>query len=520
MNVNLEFNCKFDNENYIVTVQSNSKVLTIAIEEEDKGVYWKSEFNEQTITEITSKMGSFKSMEVFTQMLICALSNQNENIEVSFLSLNELQRLNPSASNSSINPNDDENNIKKYLLLVYTQFEKVVYPLMMNYCDKTPETAMLLRTIERLKKEKKNGTKEQNIGNDIINYNEYERLKKENINLIARIKILESNRPLGAVDNDEIYKKYNELNNEYNDYKAQSDSKIKMLLKSIDDLKEAQFRESKSSFNETSKTKAKIADLEQKLEIASDIVASERKKAQIFIDEKNKQIEVLKKEIKSLKDNEKQLKVKITKLEKDLELANRSSNYYRYGNSTPKSYKTSSVGRNSYMSGFSTGSKKSSTSYLKKNLIPSSTSNPYNKYKGLRSKNYKPFSFMNDKKSHTSNKSYKSNSSYKGTLSHKSNSTYKSTNSKNSKKSNNNKYSYVKSKVFSKPKVNSSNVNVVKKTNSIKKRTITNAVKTTTTNFNTNITNTISTTRNLYDANSIKSRIEKIQELIDHGKGK
>ena len=47
MNVNREFNYKFDNDNYIVTVQANSKVLTIAIEEEEKGVYWKSEFNEQ-----------------------------------------------------------------------------------------------------------------------------------------------------------------------------------------------------------------------------------------------------------------------------------------------------------------------------------------------------------------------------------------------------------------------------------------------------------------------------------------
>ena len=78
MNVNREFNYKFDNDNYIVTVQANSKVLTIAIEEEEKGVYWKSEFNEQLISETTSKMGSFKSLEVFTQMLICALSNENE----------------------------------------------------------------------------------------------------------------------------------------------------------------------------------------------------------------------------------------------------------------------------------------------------------------------------------------------------------------------------------------------------------------------------------------------------------
>ena len=521
MNVNLEFNSKFDNEDYIITIQSNGKVLSISVEDEDRGVYWKKEYDEKAITDITSQMGSFKSLEVFTKMLICALSNENDTLTINFLSFNEIQKLkNPTASFDFSNPND-ENNRKKYFILVYTQFEKVMYPLQLTYYDKTPDTSLLLRTIDRLKKEKKNFSSETHSTNDIVNFNEYERLKKENLALIARIKILESNRPLGAVDNDDIYKRYNELNNEYNEYKMQSDSKIKMLLKSIDDLKETQFRESKSSFNETSKTKAKIADLEPKLQIASDIVSSERKKAQIFIDEKNKQIEVLKKEIKSLKDNEKQLKVKITKLEKDLELANRSSNYYRYGNTTPKSYKTSSVGSHSYMSGFSTGSKKSSTSFLKKNLIPSSTSNPYNKYKGLRSKNYKPFSFMNDKKSHASssyNKSYKSNSSYKskGSLSHKSNSTYKSTNSKNSKKSSN-KYSNVKSRVFSKPKVNNSKVNVTKKTNTNIQKNTTNAAKV---NFNTNNTNTISTTRNLYDSNNIKSRIEKIQELIDHGKAK
>ena len=103
-----------------------------------------------------------------------------------------------------------------------------MYPLQLTYYDKTPDTSLLLRTIDRLKKEKKNFSSETHSTNDIVNFNEYERLKKENLALIARIKILESNRPLGAVDNDDIYKRYNELNNEYNEYKMQSDSKIKI----------------------------------------------------------------------------------------------------------------------------------------------------------------------------------------------------------------------------------------------------------------------------------------------------
>ena len=47
MNVNLEFNSKFDNEDYIITIQSNGKVLSISVEDEDRGVYWKKEYDEK-----------------------------------------------------------------------------------------------------------------------------------------------------------------------------------------------------------------------------------------------------------------------------------------------------------------------------------------------------------------------------------------------------------------------------------------------------------------------------------------
>ena len=432
-NINMEFNTKFDNEDYIITIQTTQDKLLITIEEEKNSVYWKKELDAKTICDITSQMGSFKSFDVFTKMLLCALQNENDNISLNFCSLNEIQQLSEnkktSLNNSSSNrtfSSDPENSIKKYLMLVYMQFEKVVYPIQLEYLDKTPDALLLQRTITRLKSKLSNVNAEQYnnmYGTNIVNYAEYERIKNENKNLITKIKLLESNRQLGAVENDDIYRNYTALSEEYEQYKSKTESKIKMLLNSIDEIKEMQFRESKSNFNEKDKSKNKIADLQKKLDIASEIVVNERKQGQQFIDEKNKQIELLKKEIKTLKDNEKVLKVKITKLEKELELANRSSNYYKY-NTTPKSCKTKSVHSNSYMSGFSTGSKKSSGSYVKRNLLPN---NPYDKYKGLRGKNYKPFSFINNsKKKNSSNysgssvksktKSYHSGTSSKGSV--------------------------------------------------------------------------------------------------------
>jgi hypothetical protein len=207
------------------------------------------------------------------------------------------------------------------------------------------------------------------------------------------------------------------------------------LTKSLEELKENQFKESKNSFYEKGKNKNKIIDLEKKLEIASDIVANERKQGAKFIDEKNKEIESLQKEIKFYKENEKTLKAKISRLEKELERKNKENSYFRNGTpKSSKSYRSAGSYTNSYMSGFS---KKTTTSYLKKNLIPN---NPYDKYKGLRGKNYKPFSFLdnNKKKKNTySNSSKRSKGSSIGSKSIKSGSNYS-----NSLKKNNNNNNY------------------------------------------------------------------------------
>ena len=521
MNVNLEFNQKFDNKDYIITLQSISSKLLITIEEESQTIYWKKELDENIVKEITSQMGSYKSLEVFTKMLIAALSQKNDKVTLNFCSLNEIQQLSQDNNESSFSKNS-ENNIKKYLLLRYEEFEKVVYPIQLEYLDKNGNIELLRRTIERLKNKIKN-IKIQHASDITIpvNYTEYEKLKKENLDLLNKIKLLEKNRQLGAVDNDDIYKNYSELNEEYNNYKLQSENKIKMLLKSIEDLKESKFIESQNNFHQKDKSKNQINDLEKKLEIATDMLSKSRKDFEKQFNEKNKEMEKLIKEIKLYRENEKALKVKLSNLEKELQRSKRENNYYRYGNSTPKStrsFHTTGSANNTYISSFS---KKTSQSYLKKNLIPSSSNKPFNGYYKFGSyqyrKNYKPFNYSKNKKTSSSLNSHSSKGSSLGKYSK--NSSIKSNNSSKSKGSNS-KYNYSKnikyssnnySKSYLKPKITTNNNYKKNFTSSnIKKNYIglSNSKK----NINSN--NDIKTN------NDINDKIKRVKNLLNQASGK
>ena len=530
MNVNLEFNYKFDNKDYIITLQSISSKLIITIEEEATNIYWKQELDENFVTEITKQMGSYKSLEVFTKMLIAALSQKNDKVSLNFCSVNEIQQL--SEDNNKSNKNSDNNNIKKYLLLRYEEFEEVVYPIQFEYLDKKGNTELLRRTIERLKNKIENIKKQH--ASDItipVNYTEYEKLKKENIDLINKIKLLEKNRQLGAVNNDDIYKNYSELNEEFNKYKHQSENKIKMLLKSIEDLKESKFIESQNNFHQKDKSKNQINDLEKKLEIATDMLSKSRKDFEKQCSEKNKEMEKLIKEIKIYRENEKALKVKLSNLEKELQRSKRENNYYRYGNSTPKStrsFHTTGSANNTYTSSFS---KKSSQSYLKKNLIPSSSNKPFNGYYKFGSyqyrKNYKPFqsNYSNNKHKKTSSSIY-SNSS-KGSRGsslgkYSRNSSFKSNNSNKSKGSNS-KYDYNKnskytsnnySKSYLKPKIASNN--------NYKKNITSSNIKKNSTGFSTSNNNkkNITSNNDIKTNNDINDKIKRVQNLLNQASGK
>ena len=475
----LEFNAIFDNEEYIINIQTNPDYLYISIEKENEGLYWKKILDNKILKEITSQMGSYKSLKAFSDMLIQALSKNNENLSMNFCSLSEIQKL--SGANDHIITKD--NNIKKYLMMIYTGFEKVVYPIQMDYYGNNPDKELLIRTILRLKNKIKDLQKIKNnnllpvinnINNNSLNntnnnnnisynninniYYELEGLKKENENLMTKIKLLENDRQLGAVENDDIYRNFSELQEKYNKYKNSSEYKINQLMNVIEELKNEKFKESQNKNQEKNKHKDKVSDLEKKLELSSNMMINEKRQCLKYIEERDKEIESLQRENRLLKEAQRSYKVKISNLEKELEHEKKETNYYKSGkysssrkSSSKKSYHSATC---SYTSSFpSSFSKKTTTSFLKKNLIPNIYKNSYQ-----RRKNYSPFAHSKSKKSND-NYSYGKSKSRSGSKK----SSAGSVNSKGSKNKNIYLRNYKSPYKYEPTKSNNSNRNYYKK---------------------------------------------------------
>ena len=412
----LEFKTEFGKKDYYIYLQIKKDSIYIGIEfetENNEILYWKKNLENETIKETTSQMGSFKSLQAFSEMLIDGLSKNNTNsITIDFCSLNEIREL---AGNDNIT-NKSESNIKKYLVIMSTKQDKVVYPIQMDYLGTNGTIELVKFSLKRIKKSYFNNENIKKLQNSVlIEKEKNERLKKENENLSTKIKLLNEGRQLGAVDNDDIYKNYTELQEKFETYKINMENKIKNLNKTIDEMKENQFRESQNNFHKNEIKKNKIQDLQQKINQNSEAFYQESKQYTKKIEENIREIESLKRDIKRYIENEKQLKVRIINLEKELEKEKRETNYYRYGNYTPKtsnSYKSHYSG-SSYHNSIhrSTNSKKSSYSnssanYLKKNLIPSKYK--YKVYKPAMSYNYKYSSSKRKTTNSISNKSRKS----------------------------------------------------------------------------------------------------------------
>ena len=300
----LEFNYLFegDEEEHIINIQTKSDSLLITIELESKGLYWYKELNSKLLSEITSQMGSYKSLKIFTDMLIQALAKKNKSLSLNFYSLKEIQDL----SNYSLE-NKEITDVKKFLILVYTSFEKVIYPIPMDYLGNNPTKELMQRTIIRLR-------------------NRISKLKEENKTLSSNSSFNKSNLSINNIYNnndnipinynellmkeksvnDDIFKKYNELQEKYDTYKKQMENKMNLLVSSLEDLKEKELdklnqekEKEKNKSLKNNKNISKILELEKKLEISSEQLLNERKQNSRLIEEKNREIDSLKKELKS-----------------------------------------------------------------------------------------------------------------------------------------------------------------------------------------------------------------------------
>jgi hypothetical protein len=442
--INIEYNLTFNNTEYILTLTSTDDSMKIQLETVNESLYWKGEFEAKYIEETTNKAGSYKTFPVFLKMFMSALSRESESVFIDLMHYKQLEqvkmkKMQQNSMNMSGNVNmnesmtsrasEDPTKINKmYLIMTYnSEFEKVHYPFPLQFLIQ-PETDMMLRTIERMRKI---NISNKNNSSSTINYKDIEEIKTENFNLKNKIKLLEGQRKFGAVENEEFIRNYTSIKDEFENYKASSENKIKVFAKTIEDLKVKLSSQNLTSSSNNVETQQYIKELQSKLEKASEIVITERKQGQSFIEEKIREIEKLQKELHFMKENEKKYKVKINQLEKDLAIANKkplpsystSTTKNKNYNSTPKSnysYKSGGSVRSGYTlnsNNSGASNKKSVTNSTSSNVKKNLLTNPYSNIKGLHNKNYSPFKFFDKNKMGSSNRSAKSNHSIKSSSS-------------------------------------------------------------------------------------------------------
>ena len=196
----MEFRAEFGKKDYYLYIQIKKESIYIGIETDEENneiIYWKKNLESETIKETTSQMGSAKSLKSFSEMLIDGLSKKinTSTITIDFCSLNEIREL---AGNENI-VNKSESNIKKYLVIMCTKPEKVVYPIQMDYLGTNGTIELLKFSIKRIKKINSNNENMKKLQNAVlIEKEKNERLRKENENLSTKIKLLNEGRQLGA----------------------------------------------------------------------------------------------------------------------------------------------------------------------------------------------------------------------------------------------------------------------------------------------------------------------------------
>ena len=149
----LEFKSGFNNKIYYLYIQIRKESIYIGIETDEENndiIYWRKNLENETIKETTSQMGSLKTLKSFGEMLVEGLSKKgnNKSITIDFCSLNEIRELAGNENTTS----KSESNIKKYLVIMNTKEEKVVYPIQMDYLGTSGTIELLRFSIKRLKK--------------------------------------------------------------------------------------------------------------------------------------------------------------------------------------------------------------------------------------------------------------------------------------------------------------------------------------------------------------------------------
>lgn len=261
------YDIQFKNVDYTITMfiesQQNVDKLCLEVEEKLTLEKWKGSFESTYIEDLTRKTGNFKQFLIFVNMLETSLSKTSDSVSLELFTYNDLEQLrnkkmnNNSSITSLNNNNSNNNNNKRYLILTYNvEFDRINYPLQLNYQGK-PDSNVLLDTIRKLKNEIKLNKSQSN--ND----------SKRNNNEIMIIKLQKENETL-KMELDECNNKLKECMLNTNETMIKEIRSLKQMIKNIeeDSLKE------KTTFQK--QLHKKIKENNQLIEELSEIRSSER----------------------------------------------------------------------------------------------------------------------------------------------------------------------------------------------------------------------------------------------------
>ncbi|OQS07446.1 viable flagellar protein number 3 [Thraustotheca clavata] len=150
----------FHGVEYSVNIWVHREELHVQVEEESlKSTSvvdrWGGHFPAVYVEELTKKTGNFKRFYTFVNMLVSALNHKSDSVFIDLLTYSDLElyrkrKLGKSTLADSGATSAHSNN-KRYLILTYAvEFDRVHYPLPLNYID-NPAPEVLQRTILRLK---------------------------------------------------------------------------------------------------------------------------------------------------------------------------------------------------------------------------------------------------------------------------------------------------------------------------------------------------------------------------------
>ncbi|CAK9857154.1 unnamed protein product [Sphagnum jensenii] len=316
----------FQNVQYLLTVAlAPGDTLCVEAEHKTDGSRWRGDFTSRYIEEITRKTGNFKTFTVFVKMLRSAILQESDSVFVDLLTYQDLEMLkNKKSRGIGVHPCQRASNNKRYLILTYTgEFDRVHYPLPLLY-EENPEPEALKRTIRRLRDEleevkstlqKKLEQTHPPLLNDEDSIQsidsgtaELPKLREENARLKAQLTCMEDSYRLCGHISPSDWREVADDRKTLEKELALTRKKCDLLLSRVDAKKDSR--------KETQMLQARLDQLQGDLQLEHTL----HRKAVAQLAKDNA---ALNQEVRSVREAERRLRVKLRESESELDLLKR-----------------------------------------------------------------------------------------------------------------------------------------------------------------------------------------------------